>query len=274
MKRFLGGTLFVLLGTGVLGSTASASSVLELFDNNNGSYVTITDTGTGTRNVAGGTIGTGNVDCVGADCAGATINVITALGSITIGAGSTFDSFTITESAGGSNSPSCSGAPNGPGCINTDNINSVSSAAASLSAYYADTGFMPGGATGLTVGFSTPGETGTTATQTAYATAGAHNPLNPVTGTPATPVLGLTPCGANPLTINGPTANTSLSTGCASPGQPFSLELATTMTATGAGQAFNLNGTISAVPEPAAVALFGTALALCASRLRRKRHAG
>jgi len=254
MKRLLRGTLYVVLCAVGFGSTASATAVLELYDNNNNSYVTITDTGV--------------VTCVGADCGTAVINTLTAPGSITIAGGSHFDNFAITTSSGGSNSPNCNDMPNGPGCMNTTNINSVSLAAASLSVYFADTGFMPAGATGLIVGFSTPGETGTTALQTAYATAGA---VNPPLNTPATPVLGASVCGLPSLSIPGPTANTSLATGCATPGQPFSLELATTMTATAAGQAFNLNGTISAVPEPAAVALFGTVLALFASGLRRRR---
>jgi len=187
-------------------------------------------------------------------------------------AGLTFDGFDITVTTGGSNSPNCSGL-NGPNCLDTTNINAtnVSGGTASISAYFADTGFSPAGVTGLAVGFSTPGETGTTAVQTAYATSGTLTAPNPLGNGVFNPTGGLATCGTPNLTINAtPIPGTTIGTNCAAPGAPFSLEIGTTFTAA-AGQGFNVNGTISAIPEPASVALFGSVLVFCASRLRRRK---
>jgi len=247
--------ILALIALTVGGSTAFATASLELVS------------GTSTLFV----MDNGAVTCSGPACGAAVFPATDSNinpGAITI-AGVTFDGFSLTVTTGGSNSPNCFGI-NGPGCLNTTNITAtnISSGTATLSAYFADTGFAPGGGvTGLVVGFSTPGETGTTAVQTAYATTGNVNPL--ALGN-LTPTGGLTACGLPNLTINGPTLNTSMGTGCAVPGSPFSLEIATTMTAA-AGGAFNLNGTISAIPEPASVALFGSVLVFCASRLRRRK---
>jgi hypothetical protein len=50
---------------------------------------------------------------------------------------------------------------------------------------------------------------------------------------------------------------------------PYSLTLDQVFTATNNGL-FSVDGSVSSVPEPGAVMLFGTVLALCASRLRRR----
>lgn len=261
MKRLLHGAVLTVLFTVGLGSTAFASVALELVAGSGLVYSTlyVDSVGTATCNNYGGSLA----------CSGL-YTAIGGSGAITL-ANANFDGFHIQISSGGSNSPNCSGFPNGPGCLNTTNITAtnIGSGTATIKAYFADTGFTPAGT--MIVGFSTPGETGTTAMQQAYATTGAVNPLGIGVLNPA---AGLIVCGL-PLTINGPTGNTSLGTNCAAPalsGIPpqYSLELETTMT-TGPGGSFNLNGTISNVPEPVSVALFGTILALCASGLRRRR---
>jgi hypothetical protein len=57
---------------------------------------------------------------------------------------------------------------------------------------------------------------------------------------------------------------------------PYSLTLDQVFEADGSGAsvAYSVDGSISSVPEPAAVMLFGTVLALCATRLRRMRRNG
>ncbi len=255
MKKSLWAAMFVALFVVGSQSNAFATAALELVSGTSTLYVS----------------DNGAVTCTGPACSA---NPATDQNALTGGvslSGVIFDGFAITITTGGSNSPNCSGFPNGPGCLNTSNITAtnISAGTATLSAYFADTGFAPTGATGLVVGFSTPGETGTTAVQTAYATSGNINPLG--VGV-LNPTAGLTVCGTPGLTISGPTLNASTGTTCAAPGAPFSLEIATTMTATAAGQAFNLNGTITAVPEPMSVVLFASLLAPCALRLRQLRR--
>ena len=256
MKRLLHGAVLTVLFTVGLGSTAFASVALELVAGSGSVYSTLYVDSVGAAtcsNFGGSTACSGSYTAIGGG------------GAITL-ANANFDGFHIQISSGGSNSPNCSGFPNGPGCLNTTNITAtnIASGTATITAYFADTGFTPAGT--MIVGFSTPGETGTTAMQQAYATTGAVNPLGIGVLDPA---ARLTVCGSN-LTISGPTGNTSLGANCGSPASPYSLELQTTMS-TVAGGSFNLNGTISNVPEPVSVVLFGTLLAFCASGLRRRR---
>jgi|ERR1039458_463005 hypothetical protein len=66
-------------------------------------------------------------------------------------------------------------------------------------------------------------------------------------------------------------SNVGTKTGGAGSVAPYSLTLDQMFTATGTGAvSFSVDGSVSSVPEPGAVMLFGTVLALCASRLRRR----
>jgi len=70
------------------------------------------------------------------------------------------------------------------------------------------------------------------------------------------------PGGAN--TLLGPPAGTALAL--------YSMTLDDVFTSAGTGTSFSTDDSITAnVPEPVAVALFGTVIALCASRLRRRK---
>jgi hypothetical protein len=263
MRRLLLSSLFVaVLGIG-LGTSAFAAASLELVtgDSTNFSTLFVTDNGGVTCTDVGTSTSCGTALFPATDQNGLT-------GGISL-AGVVFDGFTFTITSGASNSPNCSGI-NGPNCLNTTNINAtnISTGTATVSMYFADTGFTASGATGLVVGFSTPGETGVLATQQAYATSGTATAPNPLGAGVFNPTGGLSLCGAS-LSIAGPIGNTSLGDNCAAPGAPYSLELATTLTAA-PGTGFNLNGTISAVPEPSSLMLLGSGLLGFAGFARRK----
>jgi hypothetical protein len=71
------------------------------------------------------------------------------------------------------------------------------------------------------------------------------------------------------------TSNAGSASGGAGSVAPFSLTLDQMFSDVGGGAAsFSVDGNLTAVPEPAAVMLFGTVLALCATRLRRMRRNG
>jgi len=258
MNRLFPSTVCAVLFALGLASTAFATASLEFVDSATGSTLYFADNGA--------------VSCTGPDCGTAVFPATDQNafhGQLSI-SGVLFDGFVFSTATGASNSPGCAGI-NGPNCANTTDLNAtnISTGTSTLSVYFADTGFSPSGVTGLSVGFSTPGETGALAVQTAYATSGN---INPLAAGNLTPTAGLTVCGTPNLTIHGPiaTPGTTVGTTCAAPGAPFSLAIAETFTAA-PGQGFNLNGTISGVPEPASIALFGTVLALCASGFRRRR---
>jgi hypothetical protein len=61
--------------------------------------------------------------------------------------------------------------------------------------------------------------------------------------------------------------------GGSAPTNPFSLTLQQVFDAHGGNVTFSVDGSITSVPEPGAIVLFGSVLALCASRLRRRQRA-
>lgn len=250
MKRLLQGTMVAALLTVGLG-TAYATATLELVSGSDTLYVT----------------DQGAIACTGGTCAsfGASGDNNPLVGDVTINAVN-FNGWSISLSSGSSNSPGCPAAgTNGVGCLNDTNINAQTTGAGTLGVYFADTGFST--ETGLNVGFSSPLQTGADAAQTAYAFTGAlplgSGVLNPVPGG-----------GQIGTVLDSPFPGvTGLATAGAGLTGPFDLELATVFTTTSSGGAFNANGDITAVPEPAAVLLFGTALLICATIWKRKKLA-
>ena len=246
LSRMIG---FVVLFSGILGSTAYATAALELVSGNNTLYVQ--DDGAyschGTACSAGGFSASGD-----------TANPVT--GFILLSAFN-FNGWSISANQGGSNSPDCpASGSNGVGCLSNVLVEAhTTTTGGSLAVYFGDTGFSP--VSRLTANFTASAVAGT-ATQTAYAFTGAL-PLAPTLVDPAPLLLGQ---------IGGSLSSTGTTTGVFSFGTPFSLVIQTLFVHTGSGIGnFSVNGNVTAVPEPAALALFGTVLALCATGLRRKR---
>jgi hypothetical protein len=255
MKRILWTAVVASLIIFSSASTASATAWLALVSG--ASVLNVSDNGA--------------VSCTGPGCSITTPpadqNVLT--GGISL-AGFMFNGWTITITAGGSNSPTCVGV-NGPGCLNQTNINALSGGAGTLTAYFADTGFTAAPGT-LTVANASVQQTGTMESQQAYAFNG---PLpSGLTTQPANPALAFTPVGGtcgSALSATPPGV-LAQSTSCTTPSTPYDLELATTFTSSGAGQGFNVTGNITAVvvPEPASLLLFGTTILGAGLVLRRK----
>jgi hypothetical protein len=259
MKRwFLGVASAILITLGFVG-TAFASTDLEL----------ISDSGH-TLLVGTSTLGVLWCDGAAANCAGSGFSASggAVTGGYSISAG-TFDGWSVTISDLGSNTPGCPPAgPGGPGCLNSTNITANASGPGThkLGAFDFSSGFVT--PYGFIVANTSALQTGSNESQQAYATTLGVDPLVGSPTTFAAAVAGQVPCGL--LLSSGPPGVSAVPTTCANPGNPVSLELATIFTTTVAG-GFNVGGNISSVPEPAAVALFGTVLALCASGLRRRR---
>jgi hypothetical protein len=259
MKRLFRGTMSAVLFTVGLGSTAFATTDLELVSG--GDIIYYDGTTLDCNNGGTITVGLGSASCV---ALGVTAAVQLQPQALVVSATS-FNGWDVSESSDYSNTPACTGV-NGPGCINQDNVNASTSGAGTLSAYFASTGFTPAGATGLMVANASVLQTGTLQTQTAYANSGVVDPLSDVNFTP-TPggVCGVSLSSGIPGVVATPTS-------CAAPGAPFSLELGIVMTTSaGVDSGFNVTGNIAAVPEPAAVVLFGIVVAFCAASFRRRR---
>jgi hypothetical protein len=256
MKRLFCGPVFAVLFTVGLGSMAFAdtTSFLEVVSGSDIMYVG--DNGSLLcSNNGGATYSASNCTAFGAAGDDNPLN-----GTITITA-TNFNGWQLT-STGGTNSSTCVGL-SGPGCLNEENLNALATTGPStLTAYYADSGFTPVG--GLVTAFSSPIQTGASSTQTAYAYTGALG-IPSANPTPSSGMIG------SPLTVLAPgVAATQTSSGVGIAG-PYNLMLITALTTTTPATGFNVSGNISAVPEPAAVVLLGTAFALCASGLRRRR---
>lgn len=247
MKKILSTVAVVALITSCSATTASATAWLALVSG--GSTLNVMDNGA--------------VSCTGS-CVGVPASDQNGLtGGISL-SGFTFNGWTITVTGGGSNSPGCSGS-NGPGCLNQTNINAISGGAGTLTAYFADTGFTTQGT--LTVANTSAQQTGASESQQAYAFT---DPL-PVglTTQPANGALPFVPAGGTCGTALSatPTGPTATSTSCTAPTAPYDLELATTFTATAAGQGFNVTGNI--VPEPSSFILYGSAFLVAGLIVRR-----
>lgn len=169
-------------------------------------------------------------------------------GSETLAATS-FHGWNVSQTSGGSNSPNCSGV-HGPDCINEDNINAVTLGATdALEAFFGASGFNAVAA--LTVTESGSAAVGT-ATAQGFAYAGglgfgqlAAPTVSGQIGSTLS-VTNCSPCSAGP-------------TGGVAPASPFNLAIEDTF-AGAAGDSYNVDTTIAAVPEPASMLLFGSVL--------------
>ena len=239
MKILMKTTLLVsLLAIGL--GTAFASTTDELMLTVGGLTATITDNG--------GCAGTGCTGLVGdvQPSAGAT-EVLGTIGGWTIVAvvGTTFSPIDV---------------PEGLGLVAlTATCAALSPCTADpLDVLYSDIGFSPANPA-FESGFSaTIGGTGS-ASQSAYYS-------NSNTLFAETNQIGTT---LGPITSTSLGLTTSGGVGSVA---PYSLTLEETFADTSAGAvSFQTGGNVSSVPEPGAVILFGTVLALCSSKLRRRR---
>jgi len=256
MKRLFCGAVATVLFTVCLGSTAFATTSLELIINGVDT-IFIPDNG-----------GAGSIKCTGPDCATATFPSADAnafVGGISA-PGILIDGWAISVTSGGSNSPSCPAAGiNGPGCLNDQDISAQTTGAGTLKAFFESDNFATENS--FLVANSSVIQTGSNETQNAYIGTGA---VNLADGNFAPANVGAQ-CGASLMAA--PPGVAAQSTSCGGGTGPLTLELMTTFTTVAGGGAFNVNGNIAGtVPEPVSVALFGTVLVLCASGLRRRRR--
>jgi hypothetical protein len=214
----------------------------------------------------------GNASCTNA--LGNSVNCTTAYGVgvlvtpgnklvLTASGLSGWENITIT---GESNVPNCAGLF-GVGCTNDLTVEAKGSGG-QLSVYYEADGFTT--EPGFTVGFSSPLQDGLDAKQIAYAFTGADLLGAGVGGTggPA-----LSPTGQIGSVLDSPKPGVdALSTGGPGLTGPFNLLLQTTLTDDADGGGFDTSGNIRATPEPTSILMFGGALVLACSAIRRKLH--
>jgi hypothetical protein len=253
MKRLVWSSLFALLVVLCLGNKAFATTTTDLELISGGQTLFIGTSTGGTLQCSGGCL-----------LFGATGGAVTGGYSITA---SNFNGWSITISDVGSNSPNCPPAgPGGPGCLNSTNITANTIGASTLGSFDFSSGFTA--TADFIVANTSALQTGLLESQQAYATTSGVDPLGVATTTYAAAVAGQTACGAV-LTSVAPGV-TATPTGCANPGTPVSLELATIFTTNAGGGGFTVGGNISTVPEPGSMALVGAGLIGLAGLLRRK----
>ena len=137
----------------------------------------------------------------------------------------------------------------------TANCNGGACDAHSLDVQFSDINFSPSNPSFITQYSATiTGATGASTSESAY-----YSNTNVLFA--ETSLIGT----VGPFTATG----SGLKTGGVGSVAPYSLTLDQVFTATNNGL-FSVDGSVSSVPEPGAVMLFGTVLALCASRLRRR----
>jgi hypothetical protein len=247
-------TLLILIAFASV-QMAFATAALELVSGNNILYV---------ADGASGTIAcsTGGVS-VACSTFGATGDNNPLTGNVSIAA-TNFNGWAFTSAGGSSSSSTCNGATGGVGCLN-DQTSTTNTGAGTLTVYFADSGFNT--EPGFITGFSSPLQTGSSATQTAYAFTGSPT----LSATNLTPTPGSGQIGTA-LTILPPGVNGLASGGGGMTG-PFSLELKTVFTDTAAGGGYNSSGNIAATPEPASIVLFSGVALLAFGAIRRKMQA-
>jgi hypothetical protein len=200
----------------------------------------------------------GAVTCAG--CTGTLLGDLDpTLGAISIIAAN-LNGWNITISTGSSNSPNCSGS-HGPGCLDNTTINATSTGGSTLTVYFADTGFTS--QSSLTVAESASGITGSGSQARTQGFTGtgplpAASSLSTFSGTQIGTNLNLNAVGSATTSGGGGTT-------------PFDLELVTQFTSGSSGGSFNVDSSISAVPEPVSMLLAGTLFVLVGVGFRRRK---
>jgi hypothetical protein len=190
---------------------------------------------------------------------GANNTTVVGIGSTVSYSNTNFNGWNITVVVGASNSPNLTG---GAGLFGLD-ITSLtatcvvgSCSANPLDIYLSDTGFTQAvGAGGFTTTYSST-QTGGSTSETAWdSTANTIFTQGTLIGT----VGPFTSSGVGSVKGGGPAGPS-----------PYSLTIEDVFNANGAAASFSTDGNIASVPEPGTVILFGSALVLCASKLRRR----
>jgi len=219
---------------------ALATTTDQLTIESNGLVATITDNGA----------------CVGTGCGALTGDVAAASGAISVNG--SINGWTITSIAGSSHSPSLS--PNGMDVSSLTascTIEGGCTGANSLEVIFSDINYnvpVPAGGFTATVTDNQSGP-GTVTTNGFFSNGNGIFTETTLIGT---------------VTLNGITNPGKASGGAIAAAPNYSLTLDSVFSGSDNTQ-FSVDSRITAVPEPAAVALLGAALLLCSSRLRRKR---
>jgi hypothetical protein len=175
--------------------------------------------------------------------------------------------WSVSTDTGSSNSPNCSGVY-GPDCANTSEVNAQSflGDTTALAVYFGTTGFAS--ESGLICAESASGITGSnspSASASCYAGSG-----TPFTFSDETIPTGFTSGNQIGSTLTLTALGSTTSGGSAPLTAPFSLGIEDTFKGGSTSDAYNVDTTISAVPEPASVTMLGGVLLLAAGAIRRK----